>query len=49
MKRDRPILKTLVWVFVGAIVGAIIFLAHFMLAHPERAKVDKQVERLPWN
>lgn len=40
MKEDRPILGALLWVLVGAMAAALLFLAHQFLFHDEADEVD---------
>jgi len=35
VKEDKPVLATLLWVLVGAIAAALLFLAHWPLFHDE--------------
>lgn len=40
MKRDHPFLDALRWVFLGAIIGVILYLGHLLLMHPDEEEVD---------
>ena len=40
MKEDRPVLGALLWVLVGAIVAALLFLAYRLAFHEEADQLD---------
>jgi hypothetical protein len=40
LKRDNPFVDALRWVFLGGIIGVILYLAHLFLLHEEKDEVD---------
>lgn len=40
MNQDRPVLGALLWMLVGAILAALLFLVHVLLSHDEADEVD---------
>lgn len=45
MKQNRPVLGALMWVLIGAMAAALVFLAHFSLAHDEAEKRENGISR----
>lgn len=45
MKHNRPVLGALMWVLIGAIAAALVFLAHFSWAHDESEKRENDISR----